>query len=162
MPTPDDLPRNIALIGFMGSGKTTVGRALAERLRWRFVDTDARISESADGRSVASLFADEGESSFRRREADAVRAVCSGRDQVIATGGGAVMSPENAAALREAALVVCLTARPDVVVARTRQTLRPPARSSLQRSPKTGEEGLLARVLACWANARPSIMRRPT
>ena len=122
-----DLPRNIGLIGFMGSGKTTVGRALSEQLGWAFTDTDAWISERAQGRSVADLFAADGEAGFRRLEADALRAVCAGDAQVIATGGGAVLHANNVAALRRACLVIWLTARPDVVVARTRAAapLRP-------------------------------------
>jgi len=112
------LPRNIALIGFMGSGKSTVGRSLARRLGWRFVDTDAVI-ERAAGRSIPDVFRQEGEAAFREREADAVASVGAGEGQVIAAGGGAVLRRENADALRNAGLVVWLTARADVVVART-------------------------------------------
>ena len=111
-------PQNIVLIGFMGSGKTTVGRALARRRGWRFVDTDERIRRAA-GRDVPALFAEEGEAAFREREAEIVREVAAGQRQVIATGGGAVLRPENVSALRESGLVVWLTARPEVVVART-------------------------------------------
>lgn len=112
-------PRNIVLIGFMGSGKSTVGRALAGRRGWRFVDTDEIIARTA-GRDIPTLFAEEGEARFRDREIQVVLGVSAGERQVIATGGGAILRPENVAALREAGLVVWLTARPDVVVARTR------------------------------------------
>ncbi|GAB4458073.1 MAG: shikimate kinase [Armatimonadaceae bacterium] len=111
-------PVNIALIGFMGSGKTTVGNLLAQQLGWAFVDTDALI-ESRAGRPIPDLFREEGEASFRDREAAVIRDVCEARQQVIATGGGAVLRPENVAALREAAWVVWLTARADVVLNRT-------------------------------------------
>jgi shikimate kinase len=110
--------RNIALIGFMGSGKTTVGQLLAARLGWTFTDTDALIVAEA-GTDIPTLFATEGEASFRDREARAVHAACAGTEQVIATGGGAILRPENVTALRENAFVVWLTARPNVVVART-------------------------------------------
>lgn len=112
-------PRNITLIGFMGSGKSTVGRALAGRRGWRFVDTDEVILKTA-GRDIPTLFAQEGEARFRERETQVVLGVSAGERQVIATGGGAVLRPENVAALRGAGLVVWLTARPDIVVARTR------------------------------------------
>ena len=109
--------QNIALIGFMGSGKTTVGRILAERLGWAFVDTDTEIERSA-GCDIPTLFQSEGEAAFRDRETAIVRTVCAGERQVISTGGGVVLRPENVAALRDTAHVVWLTARPDVVVAR--------------------------------------------
>ena len=102
----------------MGSGKTTVGKLLAARLGWRFTDTDALI-EAAAGKSVPEIFAGDGESAFREKEAAAVQEACRGFCQVIATGGGAILRPENSAALRESALVVWLTARPDIVAART-------------------------------------------
>ena len=111
-------PRNIVLIGFMGSGKSTVGRALAGRRGWRFVDTDELILRTA-GKDIPTLFAEEGEARFRDRETQVLLGVVAGERQVIATGGGAVLRPENAAALRGAGLVVWLTARPDVIVART-------------------------------------------
>jgi len=112
-------PRNIILVGFMGSGKSTVGRGLARLRGWRFVDTDAVIRDGVSGRPIPELFAEEGEAAFRDRETTALRAVCDGERQVIATGGGAVLRPENVELLRQAGLVVWLTARPDVVVART-------------------------------------------
>jgi shikimate kinase len=157
MPAPHDLPRNIALIGFMGSGKTTVGRALAERLGYQFVDTDAAISQRADGRAVADLFAQEGEDRFREREADVLRAICGGERQVIATGGGVVVRQENVVRLRESALVIHLTARPDVVVARTRRTAR--SRPLLAAAAQEGEEALLARVLDLLSQRAPHYLQ---
>jgi shikimate kinase len=112
------LPANIALIGFMGSGKSTVGRALARRLGWRYVDTDARLVEVA-GRDIPALFAEEGEAAFREREARVILGLSAGAGQVIATGGGAVLRDDNVAALRSCGALVYLTARPDVIVART-------------------------------------------
>lgn len=111
-------PRNLVLVGFMGSGKTTVGRALAALLGWTFVDTDWEIVRAADGVGIPELFARYGETAFRERETSAVQAVCVGGKQVIATGGGVLLRPENAPLLQSAGLVVWLTARPEVVVSR--------------------------------------------
>jgi shikimate kinase len=112
-------PRNVVLVGFMGSGKSTIGRGLARRLGWRFVDTDDVVRRAAGGRNIPDLFRDEGEATFRDRESDAICEVAENKNQVIATGGGAVLRPENTDRLRAAGTVVWLTARPDVVVART-------------------------------------------
>lgn len=112
-------PRNVVLVGFMGSGKSTIGRGLARRRGWRFVDTDDLVRRAAGGRDIPGLFRDEGESTFRDRETRAIHEATGGKEQVIATGGGAVLRPENVALLREAGVVIWLTARPDVVVART-------------------------------------------
>jgi len=111
----------------MGSGKSTVGRLVAELLGWKLVDTDALIVRLA-GCSIPEQFAAEGgEVAFRDRESQIVLGVTAGLNQVIATGGGAPLREENAAALRGAGKVVWLTARPDIVVKRTahRQGTRP-------------------------------------
>jgi shikimate kinase len=88
----------IFLIGFMASGKTTVGRLLAARLGWAFADLDDLIAAGA-GRTVPQIFAAEGEAGFRRRETDAVREAAARRRAVIATGGGAACREENLAAM---------------------------------------------------------------
>ena len=147
-----DAPRNIVLIGFMGAGKSTVGRALAARKRWRFVDTDA-VVERTSGEGIPALFAALGEDGFRDREAQALLAVASGNRQVIATGGGIVLRPGNAAVLRDAGFVVWLTARPEVVVARTRH--RAAQRPLLSGAAATGDEALLAHVLAMLGERGP-------
>ncbi len=99
---------NIVLIGFMGSGKTVVGKALALRLGTEFVDTDDLIVENA-GRSVAELFASEGETAFRRRERDAVMRALGQSGRVIAAGGGAPMPPDTWRLMRRGNRVVALT-----------------------------------------------------
>lgn len=101
---------NIVLIGFMGSGKSEVGRRLAERTGRRFIDTD-EIVESA-GAPIADIFASEGEVGFRRREADAVRRASRASGAVIATGGGAVLSGDNVRRLRRNGVLVYLEVRP--------------------------------------------------
>ena len=106
MPNPDaDAP--IFLIGFMASGKSTVGKLLARRLGWSFVDLDNLVSAGA-GVSIAEIFSAEGEAGFRRREGDALRAAAGRRRCVIATGGGAACREDNLAAMLAAGRVVGL------------------------------------------------------
>jgi shikimate kinase len=107
----------LVLTGFMGTGKTQVGKRVAERLGRSFLDTDALIEEAA-GRSIAEIFAAEGEAGFRERERSAVREACRVPDAVISVGGGALLSAENRAALERSALVICLTASPEEIAAR--------------------------------------------
>jgi len=111
--------RNIVLIGFMGTGKSTVGFALAERLGWRFVDTDVVVVER-EGRTIPQLFEEKGETYFRDAETAALADVLSGSMQVVATGGGAVLRPENRETMLAGGFVVALTAPPDVLLARLR------------------------------------------
>jgi shikimate kinase len=91
----------------MASGKTTVGKLLAKRLGWRFVDLDDLVTASA-GRAVAEIFSAEGESGFRRRESEAVREATGRRRYVIATGGGAACREDNLGAMLAAGRVVGL------------------------------------------------------
>ena len=109
--------KNIVLTGFMGSGKSTVGRAVAERLgRW-FVDTDAVI-EQQSGVSIAALFAGQGEAAFRRLERDVCRSLAAEQNLVIATGGGALLDAENRAALQASGVLICLDASVDTLLQR--------------------------------------------
>lgn len=118
-------PCNIVLAGFMGTGKSAVGRRLAERLERRFIDTDTVVEQEA-GKSISRIFADHGEPGFRERERRAVRRIAQERTGVIAVGGGAFLDDENAAVMKASGLVVCLTARPDVILRRVgRDTNRP-------------------------------------
>nr|WP_280953667.1 shikimate kinase [Symbiobacterium terraclitae] len=107
------------MIGLMGSGKSAVGRLLAERLDRPFIDTDALVEAEA-GCPIPALFAAEGEEGFRRREAEVIARVAAGDGQVIATGGGAVLRPENRDALRRNGLVIWLDAPPEVLYRRVR------------------------------------------
>ncbi len=108
---------NVVLVGFSCSGKTTIGRSLARRLRLAFVDTD-RLVESASGRSIPQIFREDGEPGFRALERTVVAKACAGSHQVISTGGGAFVDPENRARLIEGNLVVHLQVRPETVVQR--------------------------------------------
>jgi shikimate kinase len=100
---------NIVLIGLMGSGKTSVGRILAGRLGRPFVDTDDLIVQEA-GMAIPAIFAREGEEGFRQRERQVIAAVAAKRNQVVATGGGAVMDAGNRLRLRQTGLVIWLQA----------------------------------------------------
>jgi len=116
---------NIALVGFMGTGKSSVGRLAAEQLRFAFIDTDELI-ENEVGHSIPEIFAQLGEPAFRKYERDVVNALSTRRDTVIATGGGLVADPANLASLKEHALVVCLWASPETIWERVRaQSHRP-------------------------------------
>ena len=117
--------RNIALVGFMGTGKSSVGRHVAEELRFAFIDTD-ELLESRAGKPIARIFAEDGEAVFRELESDVVRELESKSGCVIATGGGLIVNPGNLESLKRHALVICLWASPDAIWQRTRhQTHRP-------------------------------------
>jgi len=102
---------HLILTGFMGTGKTTVGRILARRLGRPFVDMDALI-EAREGRTIAAIFAEEGEGYFRRLEAALCRELAAQEGLVIATGGGALVDPRNLAVMQASGLIVCLDGEP--------------------------------------------------
>lgn len=117
--------KNIILTGFMGTGKTSVGRRLAEETGYVFVDIDALI-EAAEGMEINDIFASKGEPYFRDVESRIIREVLAGEGQVVSTGGGAVIREENREAFKKAGIVICLTARPEVVYERVKhETHRP-------------------------------------
>lgn len=101
--------RSIILCGFMGCGKTTVGQRLAERSGRVFLDLDQQIEKQA-GMPITSIFAQFGEGDFRRREREACRALGARENLVLATGGGALCDPDNAAVLSRAGDIVLLDA----------------------------------------------------
>lgn len=101
--------RNLVLVGMTGSGKTTVGRLLAQALQRPFVDTDAMV-EAEEQQTIAEIFAARGERHFRALEAAAIRSASSLRGQVVAVGGGAVLDPGNVTNLRGTGDVVWLDA----------------------------------------------------
>jgi len=116
---------NIALCGFMGTGKSSVGRLVAEQLHFAFLDTDTVI-EARAGKTIPQIFADEGEAVFRALEKKIVKELATRDRTVISTGGGLVVDPENMASLMEHAFVICLWARPETIFARVKnQSNRP-------------------------------------
>ena len=110
---------NVALYGFMGVGKSTVGKILSERLGYGFVDMDEMI-ERRVGMKIKDIFALEGENGFRFLEKKVVREVAGKDRHVIACGGGGILYPENAEALSRNSVLVLLTASIDEIVERTR------------------------------------------
>lgn len=107
----------VVLIGLRGSGKSVVGRALAELLGGAWVDTDEMVVADS-GMSIAVLFETEGEAGFRKRESQAVARAVATRPAVISVGGGAVLEAKNVALLKGAGEVVWLTAPPEVLLSR--------------------------------------------
>lgn len=103
----------------MGSGKTTVGRALAKRLNKRFVDSDHEI-EARTGVSIPTIFEIEGEASFRQREAEVIKELSQQQDIILATGGGAILNPQNRAHLQANGTVIYLHASIHSILQRTR------------------------------------------
>ena len=121
----DRLIINLALIGFMGTGKTSVGRLVAEQLHFDYLDTDELIQSRA-GRPIVEIFSTDGEAAFRKMESELVGELAARAKTVIATGGGLPMNPQNLASLKTHALVVCLWASPEKIWERVKnQTHRP-------------------------------------
>ena len=142
---------NIILTGFMGTGKTAVGRRLARRLGWKFVDADQLIEASAR-MPVRRIFRARGEAVFRRLERRVIARVIRGGQQVIATGGGAFIDARNRAQLRGSGPVICLTARPGVILARVKPQIAD--RPLLGRTaPLARIKSLLQRRAAAYAQA---------
>ncbi|MFQ6091562.1 MAG: shikimate kinase [bacterium] len=111
--------RGVVLVGFMGTGKTVVGKKLAERLQMKFIDVDGLIEERS-GTSISEIFDRFGEPHFRKVEKEVVAEVSAGDGLVVATGGGAVLDPENVTNLKSMGKMIHLSARPDVILERTK------------------------------------------
>jgi len=122
---------SVILTGFMGTGKSTVGKQLAERLGVPFVDTDERI-EQMEGRPIAAIFAADGEAYFREVERRVLAEALHG-NAVVATGGGAITDPINRERMRAAGPIVCLTADVDVILERTERDARRPLLNAQER-----------------------------
>lgn len=140
---------HLYLIGYRGSGKTTVGDILGSRLGRPFVDADV-VLEADVGMTIREIFATEGEAGFRDRETATLRKLIAGAEAVIATGGGVILRPENRDLLRSSGFVVWLTAEPELLWQR------------IQFDPTTGDRrpnltatGGLDEVQAVLANREP-------
>ncbi len=144
---------NVILTGFMGTGKTTVGRLLAGRLGRDFVDTDELIVARA-GKPIAAIFHDEGEARFREWEAGVAEELAGRRGLVIATGGRLMLDPDNAAALGTTGPVFCLAAAPETIMARVAGD---DAKRPLLDVPDAARrvQGLLQQRAAAYARFRP-------
>lgn len=157
-PDPDSSQpvERIVLTGFMGSGKSTIGRILAQRLGWRFVDLDTLIEQRA-GRAVSRIFAESGEAAFRALETDALTSSLREPRLVIALGGGALETPANRQALGSASQTrtVLLTASFEILYDRCRQQIVAAADSALPVRPLLGDrEAAAARLARREANYR--------
>lgn len=157
-----DFDKNIVLVGFMGTGKSAVGRLLADRLKRPFVDLDGEI-ERTTGMSIPQIFAQYGEAEFRRLEKESVSRIATLKGHVIATGGGVVMDEENVQLLKSSGILICLTATPDAILQRIL-----PTRSSrpllLRGDPKERIAELMALRASYYAKADVTIdttHRRP-
>src|SRR5947209_15995625 len=125
----------VFLIGYRGTGKTTVARLLADKLGWGWTDADALVEERC-GRSIRQIFAEDGEAGFRDQEALVLAELARQHKQVVATGGGIVLRPENRGLLK-AGKVVWLCAPADVLWQRLEQDA-----TTLQRRPNLAQGGV--------------------
>lgn len=128
--------RNIVLTGFMGTGKTTVGRLLAAELGYDFVDTDEMI-KSRMGRPISEIFQEMGEAAFRQMEADLAQELANQEGLVISTGGRLMLDPANVAALSRQGRVFCLVATPEEILTRLKNDKEHPR--PLLEVPEPGE-----------------------
>lgn len=125
MQSEDTCTTNIILVGPMGAGKSTLGRLLARALKRPFYDSD-QVIEDRCGASIPWIFDLEGEEGFRQRETQVLSELTRMQGIVLATGGGAVLRPENRKALRAGGLVIFLRTTVDQQLARTRKTTHRP------------------------------------
>lgn len=109
--------KNIYLVGFMGTGKTAVGRELAKKKKWQFVDLDELI-ELKEKRVISDIFAKEGEPYFRKVESKILKEVAKERGFVVGCGGGIVLNEENVKTMKTSGIIICLSAKPEVILKR--------------------------------------------
>lgn len=144
----------IFLTGFMGTGKSRVGRSLATRLGWPFYDTDEMV-EALAGKAIGAIFAADGEEAFRRLEATCVRQAATRADAVIALGGGAIAQPQNRDAIRRVGgLLVCVEADVETILERVSRRDDRPLLAGLNRDQKRQRiEAMLAERAPHYARA---------
>ena len=141
---------NIVLIGFMGTGKTSIGRRISSQLRMRYVDTD-EIVERDNRRRISDIFAADGEPVFRELESEAVRKVSKLHNHVISTGGGVVLKEANMTELKRNGIIFCLTATAEEIYKRVgHQTHRPLLQDP---DPLTKIQSMLAERQSYYAEA---------
>lgn len=149
--------RNVILIGFMGTGKTSTGKMLAQKLGCAFIDMDVRIEEEA-GMSIPEIFAKYGEAHFRQLEHELAVRLSNRRNAVISTGGGTVKDPENMVALQKSGTIICLQADVDTVLERTScRGTRPVLDKEDQGDRRQAVEKLLAERAALYEQADFSV-----
>jgi shikimate kinase len=117
--------KNIVLFGFMGTGKTAIARCLGDRLNCSVVEMDDLI-EAREEMSISRIFTEKGERYFRQCERELVKDLSRDGGKIIATGGGVILNPKNIEDFKKTGIVLCLTARPDVILSRVeKETHRP-------------------------------------
>jgi len=139
----------LTLIGYRATGKTTLAKLLARRLGWEWIDADVEIERRA-GKSIARVFAEDGELAFRDLEAQVIADLCRRNRLVLAAGGGAPLREENRAAMRAAGKVVWLTARPETIYQRMNADA-----TTAQRRPSLTDRGPLEEILQLLAGREP-------
>ena len=115
------LSANVVLVGFMGTGKSAVGRVIAQKLEFHFIDTDDVIEQTSRAK-ISDIFAEHGEDYFRDLESQAVKSVALMKNQVVATGGGVVLRSSNVDLLRIGGPIFCLNATPKAIWDRVRSS----------------------------------------
>lgn len=143
--------RNLALIGFMGVGKSTIGRLLADNLGYNYCDTDQLIQHTAR-KTIARIFAEDGEAAFRKIERSVIAEVSSLDRQVISTGGGAALDIENVNNLRKSCTIFLLIARAHEILRRVGDTRSRPLLADTI-DPKARIEELLTERMPRYAAA---------
>ncbi|MHC4179138.1 MAG: shikimate kinase [Planctomycetota bacterium] len=139
----------LILIGYRATGKTTLARLLAGRLGWDWIDADVEI-ERRVGKSIARIFAEEGEPAFRDIEAEVIAGLCRRDRLVLAAGGGAPMRQESRRAMRDSGKVVWLVARPETILTRMSDDATTPG-----RRPNLTDRGPLEEITHLLARREP-------
>ena len=143
--------KNIFLIGMMGTGKSTLGVKLAEKLEWSFVDLDTQIEKKA-GISISEIFSKQGEETFRDMESEILVEVCRNNHQVIATGGGIILRDKNRMLMKKQGYQIWLKATPETIFTRVKDN---PSSSSSGSHPYPGENQ------ECFIPKRNILFRSP-
>jgi shikimate kinase len=147
-----EISQNVGLVGFMGSGKSVVGRALARELQFGFIDTDVIIEERT-GELIHDIFNSRGEEYFRQIEREVVQEVCKTKSHVISFGGGVVLSPTSVQIIRNSSTVILLTASLESIMTRIGPTSHRPLLSDNDINLKEMIENLLEQRKAHYTNA---------
>jgi shikimate kinase len=139
----------LTLIGYRATGKTTLAKVLAQQLNWQWIDADVEIERMA-GKTIAQIFAEDGEPAFRDLEAQAIADLCRRDRLVLAAGGGAPLREENRRTMQQSGKVVWLTARPETILERMSADA-----TTAQRRPSLTDHGPLQEIIQLLAQREP-------